>query len=71
MPEHDGLGDVGTGAQLVLDERRRDGLAAGGDDEVAGSIDQSQHAAAPFADVTGAQRAVRKLHDAAAASLFQ
>src|SRR5215467_14316220 len=47
--------DIGTGAQDVFDEGRRDGLAAGRDDEIARAVDKAQRARVPFA---GAQPAV-------------
>src|SRR5262249_27279724 len=61
MAEDDRLRDIGAGAQDVLDERRRDRLAAGGDDEIARAVDEPQRAGVPFADVAGAQSAVRAL----------
>src|SRR3974377_1019323 len=38
VPENDGFSDIRARAQQVLDECRRDGLAARGHDEVAGTI---------------------------------
>ncbi len=62
MAEHDGLGEIGARPQRVLDERGRDGLAAGGDEEVARAVDEAQAAVAPFADVAGAHPAVGAEH---------
>src|SRR5690606_13238123 len=55
MPEHRDLGDVWAAAHEVLDVRRRNRLAAGGDDEVAHPIDDAQPAVGPRAGVAGAQ----------------
>ena len=61
VTEHDHLGHIGAGAQDILDERRRDRLAAGGHDEVARTVDEPERALVPFANVAGAQPAVLAL----------
>src|SRR5262245_182122 len=61
MAEDDRLGDIGTGAQSILDQRRRNGLPARSDNEIPGTIDQPQVAIAPFTDVDGAQPTVGTL----------
>src|SRR6201981_3643053 len=59
VAEDDRLRDIGAGAQDVLDKRRRDRLAAGGDDETAREVAETRRAGVPFADIAGAQPAVR------------
>ena len=51
VTEDDRFRDIGAGTQRIFDERRRDGLAAGGDEKVTRTVDQSQRAVAPFANV--------------------
>src|SRR6516164_922670 len=53
VPENDGFSDVRARAQQVLDECRRDGLAARGHDEVAGTIHKTKIFVLPIADVAG------------------
>src|SRR4029079_14366976 len=61
VPEHHGFRHIRARAQRVLDERRRNRLAADGDDEVARAVDEPQRAPAPLADIAGAQPSVGAL----------
>ena len=62
MPDDHGFGHVGAGAQQALDERRRQRLAARGDDEIARTVDQFEPAILEFADIAGAQPSVLAEH---------
>src|SRR5262245_24936614 len=51
VAEDDRLGNIGAGAQRILDQRWRNGLSARSDNEIPGTIDQPQVSIAPFTDV--------------------
>src|SRR5215475_6413784 len=60
MPDHHRLGDVGARAKQILDERRRQGLAARGDDEIARAVDDPQYPVLQLAHVSRPQPTLRR-----------
>src|SRR3954468_20892938 len=62
LAEHRDLRDKWARAHDVLDVGGRQCLAARGDDEIARPVEQPQAAVLPFADIAGAQPAIRAEH---------
>ena len=58
IADHDRVGDIGAELQQVLDRRRRDILAAGGDDDVLHPVGDAQIAVIERAAIAGVQPAV-------------
>ena len=54
VAKYDRFRDIGAGAQRIFDKRGRDGFAAGGDEKITRTVDETKRAIPPFANVAGA-----------------